>query len=166
MPLLAAQRTGGAGWLGWLAGVAARPPASVAPVQPAVDTVPAVRPTPTRGPADAWMCWLLRLDDATPPASDASARSVLERSLLISMARCLLTYVFLPFVAPVLGVAGGVAPALGLVIGVVAVGFNVASIRRFWRADHRYRWHYTTLSTIVIVLLMWLVVVDVIDLIG
>lgn len=110
------------------------------------------------------MCRVLCLDQAAP-ATEASARSIMERSLLLSMARCLLTYVFLPFVAPVIGVASGVAPALGLVIGLVAIGFNVASIRRFWRADHRYRWHYTALSAVVIVLLLWLVVGDLVDLI-
>jgi multisubunit Na+/H+ antiporter MnhB subunit len=111
------------------------------------------------------MCRVLCLDGAAP-VSEASARSVMERSLLISMARCLLTYVFLPFIAPVLGVAGGVTPAVGLAIGVVAIGFNVASIRRFWRADHRYRWHYTALASVVIVLLLWLVVADLVDLLG
>ena len=111
------------------------------------------------------MCRVLCIDQAAP-ATEASARSVLERSLLISMARCLLTYVFLPFVAPVLGVAGDVTPAVGLVIGLVAIGFNVASIRRFWRADHRYRWHYTALSAVVIVLLVWLVVGDLVDLLS
>ena len=121
-------------------------------------------PSAQRSPADAWMCRLLCLDSSTPKATEASARSVLERSLLISMARCLLTYVFLPFIAPVLGVAGDVGPAVGLPIGLVAIGFNIASIRRFWRADHKYRWHYTALSSVVIVLLLWLVVGDAVSL--
>ena len=120
--------------------------------------------TPPRSSADLWMCRLLCLDSSTPKATEASARSVLERSLVISMARCLLTYVFLPFVAPILGVAGDVGPAIGLPVGLVAIGFNIASIRRFWRADHRYRWHYTALSSVVIVLLLWLVVGDAVSL--
>ena len=67
----------------------------------------------------------------------------MERSLLISMVRCLLTYIVLPFVAPLLGVGLGVAPLIGIPVGLVAIVANVASVRRFWRADHRYRWHYT-----------------------
>ena len=144
------------------AGVRRDPAASVEAVQPDVDTLPA--PARARSAADQWMCRLLCLDDAAPGATEESARSIFERSLAISMARCLLTYVVLPFLAPAAGAAAGVTPALGLVIGLVAIGFNVASIRRFWRADHRYRWHYTAVASLVIVLLVWLVVADVLDL--
>ncbi|MDP1821586.1 MAG: hypothetical protein Q8K58_17065 [Acidimicrobiales bacterium] len=117
-------------------------------------------------PADAWMRRLLRLPATGADATEASARSALERSLLISTVRCLLTYIVLPFLAPVFGVAAGVAPVIGLVVGVVAIVANVASIRRFWRADHRYRWHYTALSGTVIALLVWLVVADVVELLS
>jgi hypothetical protein len=109
---------------------------------------------------------LLRLPLDAPVASEASARSLVERSLVISMVRCLLTYIVLPFVAPVLGVGLGVAPALGLVVGVVAIVANVASVRRFWRADHRYRWHYTALAAVIVVLLTWLVAADIAELLS
>jgi uncharacterized membrane-anchored protein len=107
---------------------------------------------------------LLRIPEQQVNATEASARSALEKSLLISMVRCLLTYVVLPFVAPAIGVTTGVTPVVGIVVGLVAIVFNVASIRRFWRADHRYRWHYTALAVTVISLLMWLVVADIIEL--
>ena len=135
-------------------------------VEPALDTAPAPEPLVTRAPVDERMRRVLCLAESEPVVSEASARSLLERSLAISMVRCLLTYVVLPFVAPVLGVATGAAPAVGLGVGVVAIVFNVASIRRFWRADHRYRWHYTALSSVVIVLLVWLVVGDLVELAG
>jgi hypothetical protein len=115
-------------------------------------------------PADLWMRRVLRLPPDAPRASEASARALVERSLLISMVRCLLTYIVLPFVAPIVGVGVGVAPAVGLIVGVVAIVANVASVRRFWRADHRYRWHYTVLATLIIVLLVWLIVADIIEL--
>jgi hypothetical protein len=38
------------------------------------------------------------------------------------------------------------------------------SIRRFWRADHSKRWHYTVLGTVVIAFLIGLVVVDLVEL--
>lgn len=107
---------------------------------------------------------LLRLPTDAPKASEASARLLVERSLLISMVRCLLTYVLLPFVAPVVGFATGVAPAVGIAVGTVAIVANVASVRRFWRADHRYRWHYTALAATIVVLLVWLIVADVVAL--
>jgi hypothetical protein len=137
--------------------------ASVEPVDQTVQIPPAAVPLGGSA-ADRHMRRLLRLPVAGATATEASARSALERSLLVSTVRCLLTYVVLPFLAPVLGVAAGVAPAVGLVVGVVAIYFNVASIRRFWRADHRYRWHYTALSAVVIALLAWLVVLDLVDL--
>jgi hypothetical protein len=109
---------------------------------------------------------LLRLPLDAPKATEASAVQLVERSLVISMVRCLLTYIVLPFVAPIFGLAGGVAPAVGIVVGVVAIAANVASVRRFWRADHRYRWHYTALAVVIIAAMVWLIVVDVGDLLS
>jgi hypothetical protein len=40
------------------------------------------------------------------------------------------------------------------------------SIRRFWRADHSKRWHYTVLGSTVIVFLSVLIVIDVVELLG
>jgi hypothetical protein len=117
-------------------------------------------------PADLRMRRLLRLPLDAPKATEASARALVERSLLISMVRCLLTYIVLPFVAPALGVGLGVAPVVGISVGLVAIVANVASVRRFWRADHRYRWHYTALASVIVVLLAWLIVVDVLELLG
>ena len=91
---------------------------------------------------------------------------LVEKSLVISMVRCLLTYIVLPFVAPIFGLAGDVAPSVGIAVGVVAIVANVASIRRFWRADHRYRWHYTALATVIIAAMVWLIVVDLADLLS
>ncbi len=87
-------------------------------------------------------------------------RQAFSQSLAISAIRCLLTYVVLPFLAPLAGWASGVGPIPGVVIGLVAIGFNVRTIRRFWLADHRYRWAYTGISGSVIVLLLVLMVED------
>jgi hypothetical protein len=135
-----------------------------APVSCPVALVPSL-PTHT-SPADLAMRRLLRLPLDAPKASEASARSLVERSLLISMVRCLLTYVVLPFVAPAVGAGVGVTPVVGIAVGTVAIVANVASVRRFWRADHRYRWHYTALASVIVVLLMWLIVADVLELLS
>jgi hypothetical protein len=121
-------------------------------------------PTTSWSPADLRMRRLLRLPLDAPKASEVSARQLVERSLLISMVRCLLTYIVLPFVAPILGVAAGVTPVVGLLVGLVAIVANVASVRRFWRADHRYRWHYTALASVIVAALVWLVVADLVEL--
>ena len=107
---------------------------------------------------------LLRLPVDAPRATEASARKLVETSLLISMTRCLLTYVALPFLLPVLGLAAGVTPVVGIIVGIVAIAANVASVRRFWRSDHRYRWHYTALATVIVLALTWLIVVDLTEL--
>ncbi|HVM53330.1 MAG TPA: hypothetical protein VM262_09045 [Acidimicrobiales bacterium] len=100
----------------------------------------------------------------TRPADDPTkAASV---SMVVSGVRCLLAYVVFPWVLPAASRTGGVGPAIGLVVGLVAIGFNVASIRRFQRSNHRWRWHITALNSAVIILLTVLVVRDVADLLG
>lgn len=101
-----------------------------------------------------------------PPAADEIATRTFSLSIVISASRCLLTYVVFPWLLPLLGVANGVGPGLGIVIGTVAIGFNLASIRRFWAARHRWRWPITVLNVSVIALLAVLVVQDVLDVVG
>jgi hypothetical protein len=125
-----------------------------------VDTQTGTPTTPAWSPTDLRMRKLLRLPVDAPKASEASARQLVEKSLLISMTRCLLTYVVLPFVVPLIGIAADIAPFIGVVLGLVAIVANVASIRRFWRAEHKYRWHYTALATVIILAMVWLIAID------
>ena len=57
-------------------------------------------------------------------------------------------------------------PAIGIPVGIVAIAANVLTIRRFWAADHRWRWAYTAVALSVIVLLAILLVEDLASLIG
>jgi hypothetical protein len=111
-----------------------------------------------RGP-DRFMRRLLRLPDQ-PTATAAEARSAFQKSLLISMTRCTLMYIVFPFVLPALGIARGVGPVIGLVIGVLAIVSITYSIRRFWKANHSKRWHYTLFGASIISLLLVLALVD------
>jgi hypothetical protein len=126
-------------------------------VQPAPAAAPAV---PHRSPADRFMRRLLRLPADGPKASAGEARKAFQTSIMVAAARCLLMYIVFPFVLPVIGVAKGVGPAIGLPISIVAIVCIVFSMRRFWRADHAKRWHYTALGTAVIGFLVYLVVRD------
>lgn len=94
------------------------------------------------------------------------ATSAFSRSMVISGIRCLLTYVVFPWLLPLVGILGTVGPAIGLAVGVVAIWFNVASIRRFWSWDHRWKWPITAINSSVIVLLTVLVVMDLTDLLA
>ena len=102
---------------------------------------------------------------AHAPGDDEPTR-VFSTSILISAVRCLLAYIVFPWVLPAAGVAGDIGPGIGIVVGLVAIGFNVLSIRRFWRADHRWKRPITALNGTVIAMLAILLVVDVQDLLG
>jgi hypothetical protein len=132
----------------------------------ATDASVLTEPVAPWSPGDLRMRRLLRLPVDAPRASEASARQLVEKSLLISMARCLLTYIALPFLVPIMGIATGVTPVVGIVLGSVAIAANVASVRRFWRAEHRYRWYYLGLASVIVTALVWLIVVDVAEIFG
>lgn len=117
-----------------------------------------------RGRAEEGVRRLLRIPAERPPVSGAAAERAFTASLAVSAARCMLTYVVLPFVAPAVGLAAGVGPILGIPLSGVAIGANVVSVRRFWLADHRWRWPFSALAVGVIALLAVLVVGDVAEL--
>jgi hypothetical protein len=101
---------------------------------------------------------------AGPDRDELAPTRAFSASMLISATRCLLTYVVFPWVLPALGVAGGVGPGVGLVVGAVALASNVVSIRRFWAADHRWKWPITALNVGVIALVSTFVADDITDL--
>jgi hypothetical protein len=121
--------------------------------------------TADRSSADRFVRRMLRLPVGGPKASAAEAQKAFQTSLLVATVRCLLLYIVFPFVLPVIGVASGVGPWVGLAIGGAAVVAIVMSIRRFWRADHSKRWHYTVLGTTVIGFLIYLIVKDIVEII-
>ncbi len=96
--------------------------------------------------------------------AQAEPERVFSSSIVISGIRCVLTYLIFPFVAPLVGLAPGIGAGFGLVIGLFAIGANVFSIRRFWRADHRLKMPVTALHVAVIVLLVFLAVRDILEL--
>jgi hypothetical protein len=98
---------------------------------------------------------------AEPTRDEGAATRAFSVSMLISATRCVLTYVVFPWVLPAAGVAGGVGPGVGLVVGVVALASNGLSIRRFWAADHRWKWPITAINVGVIALVSTFVVGDV-----
>jgi hypothetical protein len=136
------------------------------PVDPtrigATGAIPVVR----RPAADEAMRRLLRIDDRAPRQTDDELRRGFSQSMLVSAVRCILTYIVLPFVTPLLGLAAGVGPVLGIAIGVVAITFNVRTIRRFWMAEHRWRWAYTAIGGTVMAMLVVLIALDLVELLG
>lgn len=117
-------------------------------------------------PSDLFMRRLLRLPEGGVRASATEARSAFQTSIAVATVRCLLMYIVFPFVIPAVGVASGVGPVIGLVISVVAIVAITMSVRRFWRADHSKRWHYTVVGSVVMVFMLYLIVRDLITLFG
>src|SRR6476660_381251 len=127
------------------------PPDQTRPAEPRV--------APSTSSADRFMRKLLRLPEGRTATAD-EAHSAFQKSILISAGRCVLMYIFFPFVLPLIGVAKGVGPVIGLTIGMLAIVSITFSIRRFWRADHSKRWHYTVFGSVVMCFLLVLVVQD------
>jgi hypothetical protein len=98
-----------------------------------------------------------------PSEVDPASRAF-SRSVVVSGVRCLLAYVVFPWLLPLFGLAAGVGAAVGLGLAVVAIGFNVVSIRRFWRSSVSWRWVVMAINAVVIVLLSVLIGVDVAEL--
>lgn len=92
---------------------------------------------------------------------DSAAEAGFSKSIVISGIRCAITYVIIPFVTPFIGLAPGVGPVIGLVVGAVAIAANIWSIRRFWRANHKYKKPVTVLHIAVLGLLAVLMYLDI-----
>ncbi|HEV3362790.1 MAG TPA: hypothetical protein VG795_01395 [Acidimicrobiia bacterium] len=120
----------------------------------------------TRSDADCAMRRVLRLPEESPRASRAAAQQAFSRSVWISAARCLLTYIILPILGPIVGFSGRVGPVLGLAVGAVSMVAIVASIRRFFASDHRWRWRYTAIGGSILVLLVVQTIIDIGELVG
>ncbi len=117
-------------------------------------------PVPTSG-ADRFMRRLLLIREPDPTIGDDKVNRLFETSILISAIRCTLAYVVFPIFAPALYAASSLGPLIGLVIGLIALVFNVAGMRRFWKSNHRMRWTMTWVYAAVMVLVTALVVIDI-----
>jgi hypothetical protein len=81
-------------------------------------------------------------------------------SLLFSGIRCILQYVVLPFVLPLIGVAADAAVSISLVINILAIVLIIYSLRRFWQIGYRYRWQYLGVAMIALILLSAFILLD------
>lgn len=85
--------------------------------------------------------------------SASGAHRAFRVSVVISAVRCLITYLAIPILVPLLSLSGWVAAPVGIALCVVAVVNGVVSVRRFWASDHARRWMYTGFMGIVFVIL-------------
>jgi hypothetical protein len=117
----------------------------------------------SRSAADRFARKVLRLRE---PGGDQDVHNIFSSSIALSATRCLLSYIVLPGLALVWGAVGLgtlplVGPAIGVPVGVLALFFDVKAIRRFFQADHRWRWAAAALYLTVMVMVAALVVRDI-----
>ncbi|WP_282007180.1 hypothetical protein [Propioniciclava sinopodophylli] len=125
-----------------------------------------VLPSSRRGPAfrshaapDRLMRRLLGVGDRRVRPS-AEAHRAFRVSVVVSAVRCLITYVLVPVLVPILSLSGWVAAPIGIALCVYAVANGIVSLRRFWGSDHPKRWMYTAFMFVVFVILAIALVSD------
>lgn len=124
-------------------------------------TTTATTPTGFRSDAlpDRAMRRLLGVTEATR-ASSKGAHRAFRTSVVFSAVRCIITYVAIPVLVPILSLSGWVAAPIGMLLCVVAVVNGVVSLKRFWGSDHPKRWMYTNFMGIVFLILAIALVSD------
>lgn len=110
--------------------------------------------------ADRVMLRLLHVTE-TDRSKAAGAHRALRTSMIVSALRCLLTYVALPLLAPLVSFAGILATPLGIVLSIAALVSGTISLRRFWISDHRGKWMYTAFVAVVFAVVAVTLVVDI-----
>jgi len=138
LPDDATSRTGGA--------------AALSPVSPA-----AMLP-PRRSAPDRFARRVLCVRDL---ASGQEIHNIFSASMALSGTRCLLSYIVLPVLAPWLGALPLIGPAIGIPVGVLALVFDVRAMRRFFQADHRWRWVAAAVYLVVMIMVTGLVIGDI-----
>lgn len=101
---------------------------------------------------DRAMRRLLRVRELDRGAGSGAHRAF-RISVVISAVRCIITYLAIPILVPLLSLSGWVAAPVGIALCVVAVVNGIVSIRRFWASDHARRWLYTGFMGVVFVIL-------------
>ncbi|MGH8952300.1 MAG: hypothetical protein ACRDX9_12815 [Acidimicrobiia bacterium] len=103
---------------------------------------------------------LLRVGDQVDKDAIFGARRSTTRAIVVSGIRCIITYLLIPILAPFIGLLETIGAPLTIALSVVAIVMGISGVRRFWIADHRARWAYTTFIGVVVVLLCAGIVVD------
>lgn len=109
---------------------------------------------------------VLAVPQGRPTADDDQAHRLFSLSIALLAARCLASYIILPVVTPLIGPSTGTGPAVGIPLSVLALVFDVRALRRFWLADHRWRWKMTVVYGLLMVLVTALLAWDIARMVG
>ena len=90
----------------------------------------------------------------------AQAEGAFSFALLFSGVRCIIMYVILPFVLPIIGLAGDFAGWLDIAINLIAIGAIIFSLRRFWTINYNRKWQYFPVAMVALFLLTAFIALD------
>ena len=114
--------------------------------------------------ADRLMGRLLFVDMTDQPADATTTTKRAERAFGLSLAfsgiRCVLQYVVLPFVLPLLGIATSAGTYINFAISLLAVVAVISSLRRFWKVRYQYRWQYLAVALVTLAILTTFILMD------
>lgn len=132
--------------------------AQSAPVQSA--------PTQPRSRADRFMLRLLRIRpeeiDRIDMQALAGAHRAFRWAIVVSAVRCIISYVIIPVLIPLLSVMGTLAAPITIALCVVALVNGWLGVRRFWRTDHRGKWGYTWFMALIYVISVWTIIHEIV----
>jgi len=93
------------------------------------------------------------------------AQQAFSFALLFSGVRCILMYVVLPFILPLIGLAGNFSIWIDIAINLVAIGAIFYSLRRFWQTGYERRWQYLPVALVALFVLIAFIGLDIATLI-
>lgn len=94
-----------------------------------------------------------------PQSADAAETAPAQEravglALLISGTRCILQYVVLPVLLPLIGLAGSFSLGIVIVLDLIALGLLVSSLRYFWRSRHPRRFDILPLAGLILLIIL------------
>lgn len=126
---------------------------------PAVEAEDGPVAPPAESRADRFMRRLLRVSAADPSAAEGAHRAF-RWAIAVSAVRCIVSYVLVPVLIPIVSLSGLVAAPISIALAAFAVVNGVISVRRFWVADHRRKWMYTWFMAAVFAVLLAAIALD------
>jgi len=95
-----------------------------------------------------------RNDSAKPNLAARGAENSFMLSMFFTGVRCLLEYVALPFLLPLLGLTGKFGAPIVLVFNIVALAALVSSVRKFYAVDYKNKRAYLFVALVAAVIML------------
>ncbi len=112
---------------------------------------------------DQWighLLWVKGQPTSAAALAESDAQRAFSFSLIFTGIRCILQYIILPFLLPLIGIAAELTLPLMLIINLAAIVSAIYSVRRFWQINYQYRWQYLLFALFVIGLLFAFMALD------